>query len=75
MLFQYFEYYVAYKRLDVSENYPDDRISKDEFVAGVPLLKEWVDSFGDVDKEFEMANTSLFSTFPTHLKISSFIGF
>ncbi|XP_075247975.1 flagellar calcium-binding protein-like [Convolutriloba macropyga] len=50
---QYFEYYVAFNRVDVNQ---DNRISYTEFVDAVEKMEEWVGNIDDVDAEFKKVN-------------------
>ena len=52
---QYFELYVAYNRLDSSD---DRRLSLPEFKAGVKLLETWGIDIEDVDAEFAAIDTN-----------------
>lgn len=46
----YFEYWVAFKRIDADD---DRRISFEEFSAAEETMKKWISSLGDLQEEFD----------------------
>ena len=52
---QYFEYYVAFKRIDKSN---DDRISLAEFVNAGEELNKWIPNIGDLEEAFKEADAN-----------------
>ena len=52
---QYFEYWVAFKRVDTDG---DRRISYDEFLTAVPIMEVWCGAIGDSQAEFDKIDSN-----------------
>ena len=52
---QYFEYWVAFKRIDDDD---DRRVSLDEFKAAIPIMEMWVGAIEDPDAEFDAIDSN-----------------